>query len=118
MSAPDCREMLDRDDARLSIRRQCAMLGVSRSSVYRPKNPANDNDLAWMRRLDELFTAWPFLGVDGGLNPRLSGGGAKTGTRFALKSWRAECGAIDPCQRRKPPEAVAKGQRLQGSIAR
>ncbi len=62
MSAPDRREMLDRDDARLSIRRQCAMLGVSRSSVYRPKNPANDNDLALMRRLDELFTAWPFLG--------------------------------------------------------
>src|SRR5208282_1913999 len=28
-----------------------------------------------------------------------------------------ECGAIDACQRRKPPEAVAKGQRLQGSIA-
>jgi len=24
---------------------------------------------------------------------------------------------MDPCQRRKPPEAVAKGQRLQGSIA-
>jgi len=25
---------------------------------------------------------------------------------------------MDPCQRRKPPEAVAKGQRLQGSVAR
>src|SRR5271165_6784599 len=25
-------------------------------------------------------------------------------------------GGIDPCQRRKPPEAVAEGQRLQGSI--
>ena len=56
--------------------------------------------------------------VDGGLNPRLFGGGARTGTSFALKSWRAECGAIHPCQRRKPPEAVAKGQRLQGSNAR
>ena len=56
--------------------------------------------------------------VDGGLNPRLFGGGARTGTSFALKSWRAECGVIDPCQRRKPPEAVAKGQRLQGSNAR
>jgi len=56
--------------------------------------------------------------VDGGLNPRLSGGAPKTGTNFAASSWRPECGAIDPCQRRKPPEAVAKGQRLQGSIAR
>ncbi len=32
-------------------------------------------------------------------------------------SWRPECGAIDSCKRPKPPEAVAKGQRLQGSIA-
>jgi hypothetical protein len=63
-----------------------------------------------------LMPSW--ASVDGGLNPRLSGGGVKTGTSFAMKSWRAESGAIDPCQRRKPPEAVAKGQRLQGSIAR
>jgi len=55
--------------------------------------------------------------VDGGLNPRLSGAALKIGTNFAADSWRPECGAIDPCQRRKPPEAVAKGQRLQGSIA-
>jgi putative transposase len=32
---------------------------VARSGVYRPPRPANDNDL---RRVDELFTAWPFLG--------------------------------------------------------
>ena len=56
--------------------------------------------------------------VDGGLNPRLSGAALKTGTNFAANSWRPECGAMDPCQRRKPPEAVAKGQRLQGSVAR
>jgi putative transposase len=62
MSTPDRRGMLDRDDATLSIRRQCTLLGLARSGVYRPKAPANDNDLALMRRLDELFTAWPFLG--------------------------------------------------------
>ncbi|WIW50397.1 hypothetical protein ML401_35230 (plasmid) [Bradyrhizobium sp. 62B] len=38
------------------------LLGISRSGVYRPPRPANDNDLALMRRIDELFTAWPFLG--------------------------------------------------------
>ena len=54
--------MLDRGDKTLSIRRQCALTGVARSGVYRPKKPANDNDLALMRRLAELFTAWPFLG--------------------------------------------------------
>ena len=62
MSAPDRRALVGRQDARLSIRRQCALLGVARSGVYRPSVPANDNDLLVMRRLDELFTAWPFLG--------------------------------------------------------
>jgi len=62
MSAPDRRGMLDRDDKLLSIRRQCALLGVARSGVYRQRKPANDNDLGLMRRIDELFTAWPFLG--------------------------------------------------------
>ncbi len=62
MSAPDRKEMLDRADRKLSIRRQCALIGVARSGVYRPRKPANDNDLSLMRRIDELFTSWPFLG--------------------------------------------------------
>ena len=62
MSAPDRKQLLDRGHARLSIRRQCRLLGVARSGVYRPPRPANDNDLDLLRRIDELFTAWPFLG--------------------------------------------------------
>lgn len=62
MSAPDRRALLDRDHVRLSVRRQCTLLGVARSSVYRAPCPTNDNDPALMRRIDELFTAWPFLG--------------------------------------------------------
>jgi putative transposase len=62
MSAPDRREMLGRADMTLSMRRQCALAGVARSGIYRPMKPANDNDLALMRRIDELFTSWPFLG--------------------------------------------------------
>jgi len=62
MSAPDRRAMLDRGDKALSVRRQCALLSVARSGVYRARQPANDNDAALMRRIDELFTAWPFLG--------------------------------------------------------
>ena len=62
MSAPDRRALLDHDHVQLSVRRQCALLGVARSSVYRAPRPANDNDPALMRRIDELFTAWPFLG--------------------------------------------------------
>ena len=62
MSAPDRRALIDRDHGRLSIRRQCGLLGLARSGVYRRPRPANDNELGLMRRIDELFTAWPFLG--------------------------------------------------------
>ena len=62
MSAPDRRGLLQRDHESLSIRRQCQLLSVARSSIYRPPRPANDNDVELMRRIDQLFTAWPFLG--------------------------------------------------------
>jgi putative transposase len=62
MSAPDRRALIDRNHGTLSLRRQCTLLGVARSGVYRPPRPANDNDVGLMRRIDELFTAWPFLG--------------------------------------------------------
>ena len=62
MSVPDRRAMLDPDHTVLSIRRQCRLLGVARSGVYRPRPAANDNDLGLMRRIDELFTQFPFLG--------------------------------------------------------
>jgi putative transposase len=63
MSKPDREAMLDRDHAVLSIRRQCSLLSLARSGVYRSKRAANDDaDLALMRRIDELFTKWPFYG--------------------------------------------------------
>jgi putative transposase len=62
MSAPDRRAKLDRDHSLLSVRRQCGMLGIARSGVYRLPRPANDDDSALLRRIDELFTRWPFLG--------------------------------------------------------
>jgi len=62
MSAPDRRARLDRDHSGLSIRRQCRLLSVARSSVYCLPPAANDDDLLTMRLIDELFTAWPFLG--------------------------------------------------------
>jgi len=63
MSAPDRRAKLDRAHGDLSIRRQCAMLGLARSGVYRKPRPANDNELEAMRRIDALFTARPFFGA-------------------------------------------------------
>lgn len=63
MSTPDRRALVDRDHSELSVRRQCQLLGIARSGVYRPPPAANDDDdPALMRRIDELFTARPFLG--------------------------------------------------------
>jgi putative transposase len=62
MSASDRRALVDRGAVSPSIRRQCALLGVARSGVYRLPRPANDNELTLLRRIDELYTAWPFLG--------------------------------------------------------
>ena len=63
MSASDGRAKLDRAHPELSIRRQCAMLGLARSGVYREARPANDNDLEAMRRIDALYTERPFFGA-------------------------------------------------------
>ena len=53
--------MVERDGA-LSISRQCALLGVNRSSVYyRPRGERAEN-LALMRRMDALSLEYPFYG--------------------------------------------------------
>jgi hypothetical protein len=54
-------DLVQRGD--LSIRRQCALLGLAHSGVYRKPRPANDNDLEAMRRIDALFTARPLFGA-------------------------------------------------------
>jgi putative transposase len=62
MSAPDRTAMLDRVHPGLSIRRQCRLLGLARSNVYRTAPGGDTDELVIMRRLDELFLAWPLFG--------------------------------------------------------
>ena len=62
MSAPDRRAMVERSAEDLSVRRQCVLLNVARSGVYRPKAEPNADDLALMRRIDELHLELPFYG--------------------------------------------------------
>lgn len=47
---------------RLSVRRQCQLLGLTRSNVYYQPTPTLDDDLRLMRLLDEQYTACPFFG--------------------------------------------------------
>ena len=62
MSAPERRAMVERPAENLSVRRQCALLNVARSGVYRPKPEPGADDLALMRRIDELHLELPFYG--------------------------------------------------------
>ena len=62
MSAPDRRAMIERPGEDLSVRRQCALLNLARSGVYRPEPVTTADDLALMRRIDELHLELPFYG--------------------------------------------------------
>jgi putative transposase len=46
----------------LSVRRQCELLGLSRSSLYYEPGGEAAEDLRLMRRIDEQYTARPFYG--------------------------------------------------------
>ena len=62
MSRERRREMVDREHPGLSTVRQCALLGISRSSVYyRPRAPSQ-KDLALMKQIDQQYLATPFYG--------------------------------------------------------
>ncbi len=62
MSRPDRRAMVERPGKDLSVRRRCALLNLARSGVYRPKPITGADDLALMRRIDELHLELPFYG--------------------------------------------------------
>ena len=62
MSTPDRRSRLDRRHDKLSVRRQCALIGLARSGVYRPAVPRSEDDESLMRRIDALYTESPFFG--------------------------------------------------------
>ena len=53
--------MIDRDH-NLPITRQCAALGVARSTVYYRRQPVSDTDHRLMQRIDALHLERPFLG--------------------------------------------------------
>lgn len=49
--------------AELSVRRQCQLLSLSRSSLYYAKQPENALNLELMRVIDAIYTKMPFYGV-------------------------------------------------------
>jgi len=54
--------MINREH-KLSVVRQCELLGLARSGVYYQPRPVSAEDLALMRRIDELHLEHPFAGA-------------------------------------------------------
>lgn len=55
--------MLDATDKQLSLRKQCKLLGLARSSVYYQAKAESTENLHLMRLMDEEYTRHPFKGV-------------------------------------------------------
>ena len=62
MSRGERQEMIGRDRPGLSLSRQCGLLSISRSSYYYAAKGESPENLALMRRIDELFLKYPFYG--------------------------------------------------------
>lgn len=56
------RAWIDPGDRHLSVRQQCALLGLHRSNVYYEAIPESVENLALMRLIDEEYLRHPFLG--------------------------------------------------------
>ena len=56
------RPLIEAGHAELSVRRQCELLGLSRSSLYYEPIPQTAENLRLMRLIDQEYTAHPFLG--------------------------------------------------------
>jgi len=64
MSLARRKSLVDKANKRLSIRRQCRLLDVSRSSLYtRPKQSESPENLHLMRLIDEQYLKTPFYGT-------------------------------------------------------
>ena len=48
----------------ITIQRQCELIGLSRASYYYHAQGESPDNIRLMHLIDELFTAWPFYGVE------------------------------------------------------
>lgn len=56
--------MVDRSYDKISIRRQCQLLGVNRSNLYYQPQPVSVETLDIMDRIDRQYTETPFYSVE------------------------------------------------------
>ena len=57
------RKLIEPENKKIPIVRQCELLGLNRASYYYQPVPANAKNLALMRRIDEIYTEFPYYGA-------------------------------------------------------
>jgi putative transposase len=57
------RQLIEVGHPELSVRRQCELLGLNRSSLYYEAAPESEENLRLMRLIDQEYTAHPFYGT-------------------------------------------------------
>lgn len=63
MGVAERRALVERDNRDLSVVRQTDLLSLNRSGVYYVPGAPPAEELALKRRIDEIYTRWPFYGV-------------------------------------------------------
>lgn len=56
------RELVEADNEKISVTRQCQLLGLNRTSIYYRRRPESVEDGELMRLIDEQYTMTPFYG--------------------------------------------------------
>jgi putative transposase len=93
----------------LSLTKQAALLGISRGSVYYEPAAVSAEDLALMRRIDELHLQFPFAGSRM-LRGLLAADGSKIGRRHVTTLMRRM--GIEAIYRRPNTSKPAPGHRI------
>jgi putative transposase len=63
LNCNDRRKLIDFDSKEFSIRRQCDLLDLNRSTIYYNTKDISEEDLLYMNLIDEEFTRHPFYGT-------------------------------------------------------
>jgi putative transposase len=100
--------MIDRKH-KLSLTQQAALLGISRGSVYYEPVAVSAEDLALMRRIDELHLQFPFAGSRM-LRGLLAAEGSKLGRRHVTTLMRRV--GIEAIYRRPNTSKPAPGHHI------
>jgi len=63
MSPNKKKQLIDHANDNVSVRRQCDLIALSRSSVYYKPRPTKPEQQALINQIDTIFTQWPIFGT-------------------------------------------------------